>query len=160
MGLTLVGQWLRAGALERHDDLDRTWASIEQSGSMGEGRNEVVFSTFELAVERWLATASVAEMRPLIDRFLDRYSHAEPPFPFIEVEAVVRAARGEPVAIDAVEPDRRFVMSTLLFWFLCIDREVSQDGIEELIAEAETRASGAGFEIKTPEEIAMSGNGG
>jgi hypothetical protein len=160
MTATLVGKWIRAGALERHDEIDRVSAAITQTGGMVRGRIEVVLQTLATGVERWLGTTSMPEMHLLIDRFLDRFQHADPPLLFVEVEAVIRGARGELAPIDAMTGTHRFLISKLLFSFLCIDGTVPQHVIDELIAEGERRASEAGFEIRTPEEIAMTGHGG
>jgi hypothetical protein len=154
---TLVGQWLSGAALERIDQRNRAREGIARTGGFTTGRAEVVRQTFVVAVEHWFpSTRPIEDVHDVINRFIDYFGDFHR-FAFIEVEALVRAARGEDVSIDRMGTKGGFIIRQSFFVFLCLDLEVSRRVINDMVREAERRTAEAGVELITPEEQAETG---
>lgn len=150
---SLVGLWIRAGALERIDLRNRFREAIMSTGGFTVGRAEVVFRTFAAGIRLLWSTGTIGDAHRTIGDFVGYYENYER-FQAIEVETLVRSARGEITSADQIDPKRRFLISHLFFLFLCVGNELPQHVINELVREGELRALEAGYAIKTPAEEA------
>lgn len=151
---TIIGQWVRASALDRKDVRNRFLEEIKRTGGFTLGRVEVVLQTFSAATERWWSSpAELYSARAMVSQFVEHYREHHT-FDPVAVESLIRVTWGEAMLIDVL-PELRFLICCVFFWYVCNEAEIPQSVIDELIQLGESRAVSGGFEVMTQAEVAI-----
>ncbi|MEV6970591.1 hypothetical protein AB0M47_36345 [Hamadaea sp. NPDC051192] len=139
---TLGGRWLFS---------EITGKDIEPKRNIKDQRSELALwhAAFELAVRSAFDNDTpVAEISAFAQRMHDRFKPEFAAIPPIDSEALIRAALGEDLDIEAIKPRHRGLVYVVVLSIIVKDKAISDTDLRRLLATAENVARERGF---TPE---------
>lgn len=141
---TVVGMWLRAAFLLQSESRNRL-ASKLNGGKDGWNYDEpaVVEAACELAVRRYFPADP--DIREITAMARDMYAASKRLPGVLEVEAVIRAALGEPgISVDDIKPPELMGIRGAVVGYLIINLK-ADIAVDQLIIEAEDVAFSRGW---------------
>jgi hypothetical protein len=149
---TLVGKWVRLIPPAHEEARKHLLAEMRRTKGWTRGRVEVLNNAFQIALRMRFPTDGDV-------RDITRFVHDIDPIlghrgvgP-LEVEAKIREALGEDVSTEGIDVNATIAISRLVLGLVVDDLGLTQDDIDNVVAEAERRAVREGhYPIPTAEE--------
>ena len=154
---TFVGAWLKADALDRRDDRARFMDDLRRTGGWTAGRVAVVDNASRLAVaHHFTRPPAMTEISDLVLAVLANFPQSDH-LRYLEIEWKVRAALGEEMPLDVLNPGRSRLVSRLLFGYLSDRDGFSERLVDSLLVAAERKAVAEGHDPIPQAEYAETG---